>query len=245
MSQPQRGTGRPDDGGANLAWSGLFVVASVFGGLAAADITHESALVAAGFSLLVAVIMVLLLYQGFLDERPGAGRRAGEERRPGEEHWPAGDPRPGAAARQEPPGPPAGRGGAHRAVPERPQPPVSRQPLEPPVQPGVVRVVQPPGGGNWWRDHVAATPPAGRTGSPSSAPRARPPKVDLTQFLDQAQIAQCPRCGAFALDVDNRAAEWLFACKECGQRWPWQPGTPWPGITVRPEERGRPDRSRP
>ena len=222
MTQPPRRMGGPDDSGTNLAWSGLFVVASVLGGLAAADITHESSLVAVLFSLLVAIIMVILLYQGFLDERPG------EERRPGGEH------RTAPLPRQEPAGAPR----APQASP-RPAP-------EPPVQPGVVKVVQPSGGGQWWQSHMAATSPADRTGTASGTasggqPPARPRKVDLSQFLDQALIAQCPRCGAFAVDVDNRGPEWLFACLECGQRWPWQPGTPWPGVQVRPEARGRKD----
>jgi hypothetical protein len=62
--------------------------------------------------------------------------------------------------------------------------------------------------------------------------------VDLSQFLDRALIAQCPRCGAFGVDVDNRAAEWLFACQECRQRWTWRPGTAWPAVQIRPETRG-------
>jgi hypothetical protein len=229
--------GGPEDSRTNLAWSALFVVASVFGGLAAADITHESSLIAVLFSLLVAIIMVILLYQGFLDERPGAERRLGGEHRTA--------PLP----RQEPAGVPAGQGrgaplggagaGMHRSGGDGSQ--VSpRRAAESPVQPGVVKVVQPSGGGEWWQSHVAATSPAPRSG-PGAQPASRQRKVDLSQFLDQALIAQCPRCGAFAVDVDNRGPEWLFACLECPQRWTWQPGTPWPGVQVRPEARGRED----
>jgi hypothetical protein len=65
--------------------------------------------------------------------------------------------------------------------------------------------------------------------------------VPLSDFLDQALIAQCPRCGSFRVGADNRAAEWLFGCEECGQRWTWQPGSPWPAVQVRPNARRRAD----
>lgn len=231
------GTGRPEDQGPNLAWSALFVVASVVGGLAAADVAHESAIIAVLFSLLVAAIMVILLYQGMLDGDPDPGR-------PSVPAAPGAGPAPGQARDM-----PAGHrvaGGQHRYDSSRDDfrdgmRPVAEPPTEP-VRQGVVRVVQSQPGGNsgggWWEGHATARP-SGRGASP-----AAPRKVDLTQFLDQALIAQCPRCGSFRVDVDNRASEWLFRCQECGQGWPWEPGTPWPAIQVRPEVRGRPNRPR-
>jgi hypothetical protein len=239
MSAPpgRMGTGRPEDQGPNLAWSALFVVASLLGGLAAADIAHVSAVVTVLVSLLVAVVMVILLYMGLLGQTragsPGglgdvpvghrAGSPAGGQHRHGAEMPPGlpgqsvhSQPRQAGAGPQTEPG-----------VPARP----------------VARLVQPPPGGQsdgeaWWQGHVADRAPE-RTGS-QPAPRA----VSLSHFIDRAQIAQCPRCGAFRIDVDDRASEWLFECRECRQRWTWQPGTPWPDIQVRPEARGRPNRPR-
>jgi hypothetical protein len=101
------------------------------------------------------------------------------------------------------------------------------------VQPALVRVLQQPGSRPWWEDDRPAGA-AGRRGR-AAAPRA----VDLSKYLDQALIAQCPHCGSFRIDVDNRAAVWGFRCQECRQEWGWQPGTPWPAIHVRPNARRR------
>ncbi len=225
----------PESRGADLAWSVLLVVASVLGGLAAADITHESSVVAVLFSLIVGAIMVVVLYSGLLDQRnPAAQRRAG----PPAGHGPGG-PAPGHAL------PPAGgRLPGEATVPLGPRDDAhagERATLDPPVQPAAVRLVQSQAGGDWWEEHVAARS-HGRPGRGSA--QAGPRKVDLSQFLDQAHIAQCPNCAAFRVDVDNRAAEWLFGCQQCGQRWTWQPGTPWPAIHVRPDARGRANRPR-
>jgi len=235
MSAPsgRMGAGSPEDQGPNLAWSALFVVASLLGGLAAADIAHVSALITVLISLLVAVVAVIVLYMGLLDQTrvgpPGGlgeapvGHRAGN---PG-----GGQHRHGAEVPAALPVPPV-------QSPRQAGPPAER---ELPAKP-VVRLVQPQSGGQsggeWWEGHVAARP-GERTG-----PKPVPRTVSLSQFIDRAQIAQCPRCCAFRIDVDDRAAELLFECRECRQRWTWQPGTPWPDIQVRPEARGRPNRPR-
>jgi hypothetical protein len=212
---PARAGGRTGGRDANLAWSVLFVVAAVVGGLAAADLTRESTVVAVLFSLLVAAIMVIALYRGMFDQaRPEVESQAGQPR------------------------------GAHRAEqgpPRQSAEPGAAQPglVQPgPVQPGAVQLVQPQAGGSWWEGRA----PAGAAQRPAPAAGRRP--VPLSHFLDQALIAQCPKCGAFAVDVDNRAAEWLFSCQECRQRWTWQPGRPWPAVNVRPEARRRMDRPR-
>jgi hypothetical protein len=195
------------DKGPDLAWSALFVVASVLGGLAAADITHESTLFAVIFSLMVAIIMMFALQQGLLDRTHlAAGQPAGRRDDEGS-------------------GVPHGDHGGQRAGPTSPVQP---------IQPGAVRLMQPQSAdGTWWKDHVV---PAGRNGSP-----AAPPDASLAQFLDQALIAQCPHCGAFRIDADNRAAELKFRCQECRRQWTWQPGRPWPAIQVRPDARERED----
>jgi hypothetical protein len=237
MTRPQGWAPRTGGQGANLVWSALFVVAAVVGGLAAADITRESSVVAVLFSLLVAAILVIALYRGLLDQaQPEGESEAGRSR---------GVP----PARRG-----GGSGGAHRAGAEQGSPAQPRQPAQPgtaqpgtaqsgtaqptAVQPGAVRLVQSQPGGAWWEGHVQP----GSAQPPGSGSGTRPRPVALSHFLDQAIIAQCPKCGAFAVDVDNRAAEWLFSCQECEQRWTWQPGRPWPAIHLRPEARERNDR---
>jgi hypothetical protein len=64
----------------------------------------------------------------------------------------------------------------------------------------------------------------------------------LADFLGQAVIAQCPHCAGFRIDADTRSPHWRFACRACGWQWSWQPGTPWPEVHVRPEERRYSDR---
>jgi hypothetical protein len=214
MRQPSGRARRPEGTEQNLAWSALIVVASVLGGLAAADVTHESTRVALLFSLLVAAIMVVALYQGLVDQR----RSLNEQRGGLGPGGPVADP-----AR-------AITGGGHRLSTETAPP--RRQPVLP-VQPGVVQLVQRADSGAWWEGHTADRS-ARPTGS-APAPRA----ADLSQFLDKALIAQCPNCGAFRIDVDSRrAAELAFGCQECRYQWTWQPGHPWPAIQVRPSARG-------
>jgi hypothetical protein len=221
MSQLPGDMRKPEDKQADLAWFALLIVASALGGLAAADITRESNFVAVAVSLLIAAILVFAHYQGFLDPR--------------------------GPAREPPVGPPAGPTpdrpvdpGMHRIDPGATIPPSGQRPVpDEPVKPGAVQLVQQQSsGGGWWEGHVTA--PSGGRAAPSPGPR----KVDLSQFLDQALIAQCPNCGAFKIDVDNRAAEWIFGCRECRRRWTWQPGRPWPPIQVRPNARGQTDRPR-
>src|SRR5215831_14238068 len=78
MSAPR--LGQTGDPGPNLLWSALFVAASLVGGLAAAELTHLHAWIAVLFSLLVALVMVILLYMGLLDDtRSGShGAQGGE-----------------------------------------------------------------------------------------------------------------------------------------------------------------------
>jgi hypothetical protein len=218
VRQPSNSGRDPASKDSNLAWSALFVVAAVVGGLAAADITHESALIAVAFSLLVAAVLVIALYRGLLDRAEPVGDR---------------DDRPVWSR----PGPPVINGGAEPGGYEAGGPRDRRRQehqgaLDPVVQPGVVRLVQPDSaGGAWWEAHAPASPATRAAQSPG------PGKVDLSQFLDQAVIAQCPNCGSFRIDVDNRAAKWLFGCRECRKRWAWEPGNPWPPIQVRPDAR--------
>jgi hypothetical protein len=218
---------RADGQGSDLAWAVLFVVASVIGGLAAADITHESPFVALGCSLLVAAIMVAAMYRGLLDRTSPPDNR--QARRP-------------YVDERRPPALPAGQGWAasHPAVPDPPGGPRPARPPAPdvPVQPGLVRLVQPGASGAWWEGQTAAG-----AGPQEPAPAAVPP-ADLSKFIDKVLIAQCPNCGAFGVDVNDQAPELIFGCQECRHRWTWQPGQPWPVLRVRPSVRGRPGRRR-
>ena len=73
---------------------------------------------------------------------------------------------------------------------------------------------------------------------PPSAGAKRAPAPDLSTYLASTFIAQCPRCGAFRLDIRRAPNGWDFRCEACECTWTWQPGTPWPPVRVMP--RGRP-----
>jgi hypothetical protein len=210
---------RPGD----LAWSVSLVAASVVGGLAAADITRESTVWALAVSLVVAAVSVVALYRGLLDGiRPAYGQHAG----------PAAGQGPATGQRL-----PARQGHATevRASPRAPEDALEDQRAARyvSVHPGLVRVVQQPGGAPWWEEHAPLR--SARGAARSAAPR----QVDLSRFLGQALIAQCPNCGSFHVEVKNQTEPWSFWCTECRQQWTWQPGTPWPAIAVRPNARGR------
>jgi hypothetical protein len=98
-------------------------------------------------------------------------------------------------------------------------------------------VVSDPSTPAWWQGQGQGSAGPARRGARSTGPRS----VPLSEFLDQALIAQCPRCGSFRVGADNRPAEWHFGCEECGARWTWQPGSPWPAVQVRPNARRRAD----
>jgi len=88
-----------------------------------------------------------------------------------------------------------------------------------------------PAGQSWWDAAQGAPPPA-----PSErARRAQAP--DLSTYLASTFVAQCPRCGAFDLDIRPARSGWDFRCESCENIWTWQPGTPWPPIRVNPGRR--------
>jgi predicted Zn finger-like uncharacterized protein len=218
MSQPSGRSREPEDKRADLAWSALFLVASVLGGLAAAKLTGESGPFAVALSLLVAAAMMVALYLGLLDQtdEPSAGVRRGAAHASGH----VAD--SGRQLSTENPGP-AFPGAA-----------------DPPVQPGVVQLVQQPSDGQaWWAGQAADQ--AGQRLASAARPgtMANSGTADLSQFLSQALIAQCPNCGAFRIDVNShRPTEWAFRCQECHRQWTWRPGHPWPPVQVRPNARG-------
>ena len=144
---------------------------------------------------------------------------------------PAGTAPPAAADGRTPdrPGPGAGRNRraaarrpARRRAPGGNQTAVQLLPLAPPS----ANAPDAP----WW-DSAQAAPPAPSQGA------QRAPAPDLSTYLASTFIAQCPRCGAFRLDIRQAGNDWDFRCAACAYTWTWQPGTPWPPVRVMP--RGR------
>jgi hypothetical protein len=79
-------------------------------------------------------------------------------------------------------------------------------------------------GGQWWE----------QTGAPAARPattRLAPQAPELTSYVESARVVQCPRCGAFRIDVTRSGAEFSFHCNQDGHRWTWRRDTAWP-LTV-------------
>ena len=228
-------------GPAQLGWALLVIAAALIGGLAAATLVHTSITTAVIVSVVAGGIAILATFR--LPARQ-TEVRAGE---PAEEdfgRYPDPDPRTHDSA---PPsdGPVAVPAAAIVPAAASSQPPPSSQPPQalravPPA--GNQTVVQllplPPQPGNaeppdtpWW-DSAQGAPP------PPSPGAKRAPAPDLSTYLASTFIAQCPRCGAFRLDIRQGRNGWDFRCEACECTWTWQPGTPWPPVRVMP--RGRP-----
>jgi hypothetical protein len=208
----------PPSGGASepLQWL-LAVAAALVGGLAAADIVHAKIVVTLVVSLVVAAIAIFAISR-----------------------WPS--PRPELPAAEQrtrqlparPPGPPG----------SRPTPSPTARPGSQPVPPGpeldgdagtntVVQLLpaQPEqAGSDWWQKGPVPAPP------PSAGAR-RAPAPDLSAYLAFTQIAQCPNCGAFGLEIGQVRGGWGFRCESCAYTWAWRPGTPWPTTRVAPVRR--------
>lgn len=110
---------------------------------------------------------------------------------------------------------------------------VQREPVSARVSPAPVLAPTPapeptpqPANRTWWRETPAATGP-----SAPSAPRPAQEGYDV----DRAVVAQCPRCGDFRLDLKQDGDACAFHCRNpnCGHRWEWRAGTPWPTTVVR------------
>lgn len=93
-------------------------------------------------------------------------------------------------------------------------------------------VSRPATDGPWWQ----------KADGPSALPSQDVllgPAPNVVGYLDSALIAQCPDCGAFGLEAKRMQApnRWGFRCESCDFTWPWQLGTPWPPVRVRPWRR--------
>ncbi|MEJ2853114.1 MULTISPECIES: hypothetical protein [unclassified Saccharothrix] len=110
-----------------------------------------------------------------------------------------------------------------------PTPPRPAPSPPPPPTPTPAPAPAPDANGQWWN----------RTSAPAATPQAaQAPResVSLNDFdAHRAQIAQCPRCGGFELDVRQDGHACAFTCRnpDCRTTWEWLPGTAWPATVVR------------
>jgi hypothetical protein len=199
----------------------VVIAAAVIGGLAAATLVHASLVVAVVVSLVIGAIGAVVMVR--------SPARSPELTAP----------HPATMPRARPPGgaPPPGSYPPDPVAPVAPATPVVADGLNrggaPAVNETVVQLLPltPPGTAGpadapWWDSaHPAPAPSAGAK---------RAPAPDLSTYLASTFIAQCPRCGAFRLDIRRASSAWDFRCEVCGHTWTWQPGTPWPPVRVMP-----------
>jgi len=222
------------------------IAAALIGGLAAATLVHASVVVAVIVSVVVGGVALLAVFRS--PSRPPelqAGASADSGRYPAAPgRHASGGPRaagPQATRPLDPNAPQAASPVAFAAAAPDPVAPVSaaRRRPEPDGQARetVVQLLPlPPEPGRpgppdapWWDS---------AQGAPSPSPGAkRAPAPDLSTYLAATFIAQCPRCGAFRVDIHRAGNDWDFRCESCEYTWTWQPGTPWPPVRVMPRER--------
>ena len=216
MSAPGRG------GRGLLGWALVVIAAALIGGLAAAALVHASLVVAVVVSVVIGAIGAVVVLRSpardpeLTSPRTTTMPRAQARRAaPPPESYPPDPVAPGATVPV-----PAAPGGLNRGgAPAVNETVVQLLPLTPPGSAG-------PAGSPWWD--------SGR-GAPAPSARAmRVPAPDLSTYLASTFIAQCPRCGAFRLDIRRARSAWDFRCEVCSHTWSWQPGTPWPPVRVIP-----------
>jgi hypothetical protein len=110
-----------------------------------------------------------------------------------------------------------------------PQPIMQPPPPTPPPPPSpALPAPAPKTNDQWWNQTGKPTPPP--------VAQAETKSVPLTDFdAHRVQIAQCPRCAGFELDVRRDGQAYAFECHNphCRTRWEWLPGTAWPATVVR------------
>lgn len=202
-------------------WPAVIIGASVIGGLVAAAVGGASVLNALIISILIGGVIAVAVHYGLrgtaqhdaaVPERAWGARHGSQA--PGRgDHVSQGGQISGDDDRLDP-WQASGRaeedGGPYGAVQMmRLPPPATAEP-------------------SWWDQ-------TGPVHESQSKTRPAPP---LSSYMSSAVIAQCPRCGSFAIDADERPADWAFGCRACSHRWAWRPGTQWPAVEVRPGRRG-------
>lgn len=79
---------------------------------------------------------------------------------------------------------------------------------------------------DWWARQGVARP---RSAAEAVAGPAAP--ADLAAYRNAARVVQCPRCGAFRVDVAHTGVGFAFRCRVDEHEWVWDPGDAWP-VTV-------------
>jgi uncharacterized protein (DUF983 family) len=206
-------------GPGGVVWSLIIVAASVVGGLAAAAFVRLPSI---WIAVAIPAIIGPVVAQAVLYRRPGLEKDRGN--------------RPGSASPSKArPEVPSGRTHGHNRGYEQPA-----QGQAATESAAVVQVLPAPApaapaaDAPWWVSARAGPPPGRSSASPDATP-------DLSTYLASALIAQCPRCGAFKLDIKRAPAKWAFRCESCEHTWTWQPGTAWPQVRVAPRRRTQPN----
>jgi hypothetical protein len=212
-------------GPAKVGWALLVLAMALIGGLAAATLVDASLLIAVVVSVVIGAIGAVVVIR--------SPARGPELTSPPTATMPRVQPRPASSSRAAPP---------PDSYPPDPVAPVTAQvPVAggadglnrggaPAVNETVVQMLplgtESPPDAPWWDSaHPAPAPSAGAK---------RAPAPDLSTYLASTFIAQCPRCGAFRLDIRRARSGWNFRCEACENTWTWQPGTPWPPVRVMP-----------
>ena len=211
-------------GPAQFGWALLVIAMALVGGLAAATLVNASLVIAVVASVVIGAVGVVFLFR--------SPAREPELTAPRTVTIPRTQPHPGTlSGAAQPPG----------SYPPDPVAPVTAQAPAPGAD-GLNR-----GGAPAVNETVVQMLPLGTEGTPDApwwdsaqgapAPSAgakRAPAPDLSTYLASTFIAQCPRCGAFRLDIRRARSGWNFRCEACENTWTWQPGTPWPPVRVMP-----------
>jgi hypothetical protein len=223
--QSQRPHRAGDPGGTTtIGWALLVIAAALIGGLAAAALVHVSLIIAVIVALVAGGIAVAVFRSPAAAGSPAPAPAAPAPAAPVTAAAPV--------TRSAPaPAPATAPGPVTAASPAREQTDAAVQLLPLPAD-NSSRSGPPPA---WW-DAAQGGPP------PSSRAAQRAPAPDLSTYLASTFVAQCPRCGAFRLDIARARSGWDFRCESCEYVWTWQPGTPWPPVRVMP---GRRKESRP
>ena len=218
--------GPAQSGRGQFGWALLVIAMALIGGLAAATLVNASLVIAIVVSVVIGAVGVVILLRSPArePELPEARtatipRTRPHRAAPAPESYP---PDPVAAPAQAPGGPgnAGGADGVNRGgAPAVNETVVQLLPLTPPGTGG-------PPDAPWWDSAQGAPAP--------SAGAKRAPAPDLSTYLASTFIAQCPRCGAFRLDIRRARSGWDFRCEACENTWTWQPGTPWPPVRVMP-----------
>jgi hypothetical protein len=229
--------GRRASGSAGLAqfgWAVLVIAMALIGGLAAATLVNASLVIAVIVSVVIGAIGAVVVFRS-----PARGPELAAA--PRTATMPRAQPRAGGLSRAA--APPESYPG--ESYPPDPVAPATVQAPAPARSRGADGLNR--GGAPAVNETVVQMLPLGTEGStdapwwdsahPAPAPSAgakRAPAPDLSTYLASTFIAQCPRCGAFRLDIRRARSGWDFRCEACENTWTWQPGTPWPPVRVMP-----------